>query len=90
MKRLIPHFPGMSVSDCEGFGREKVLESQHYTPFMRKKRIEIFAPDDMVDSIFNVIMTNANTHQHGAGKVYVIDVDKSGVISTGEQSRNLT
>jgi nitrogen regulatory protein PII len=81
----LPHFPGMSVSDCEGFGREKVVTSQDYTPFMPKKRIEIFAQDELVDDIFNAIMTIANTHQHGAGKVYVINVDRCGVISTGEQ-----
>jgi len=34
-------------------------------------------------------MTIANTHQHGAGKVYVIEVDEGGVISTGERGNNL-
>lgn len=85
----IPNFPGMSVSDCEGFGREKVIERQDFTPFMPKKRIEIFAQDEMVGSIFNAIMTIANTHQHGAGKVYVINVDEGGHISTGERGDNV-
>lgn len=85
----IPNFPGMSVSDCEGFGRKKVVESQHYTPFIAKKRIEIFAEDELVDRIFNAIMTIANTHQHGAGKVYVIDVDEGAIISTGERGKHL-
>jgi len=40
----IPHFPGMSVSDCEGFGREKVVDSQDYTPFMPKKTYRDFRP----------------------------------------------
>ncbi len=81
----IPHFPGMSVSDCEGFGREKVAERQEYTPFVPKKRIEIFAPDEMVEKIFSTIMNTANTHQHGAGKVYVIEVIEGGRINTGER-----
>ncbi|MDD5034460.1 MAG: P-II family nitrogen regulator [Methylococcaceae bacterium] len=85
----IPHFPGMSVSDCEGFGREKVAASQDYTPFMAKKRIEIFAPDDRVEIIFTTIMKFANTHQHGAGKVYVIDVIEGGRINTGERGADL-
>jgi nitrogen regulatory protein PII len=34
-------------------------------------------------------MTIANTHQHGAGKVYVINVDESGIISTGERGKNV-
>jgi nitrogen regulatory protein PII len=85
----IPHFPGMSVSDCQGFGRLKVIKDQDYIPFMAKKRIEIFAHDEQVESIFNAIMTIANTHQHGAGKVYIIDVDEGAIISTGERGKNL-
>ena len=83
----IPHFPGMSVSDCDGFGRVKVVAGQEYMPFMPKKRIEIFAPNDQVEIIFDAIMTIANTRQHGAGKVYVLNVDESGIISTGEREK---
>ena len=85
----IPRFPGMSVSDCEGFGREKIAERQDYTPFTAKKRIEIFAPEDMVETIFRVVMKVSNTHQHGAGKVYVIDVHEGGRISTGERGKDI-
>jgi nitrogen regulatory protein P-II 1 len=35
------------------------------------------------------VMSVANTHQHGAGKVYVIDVNESGRISTGERGNEL-
>lgn len=85
----IEGFPGMSVSDCEGFGRKKAAAGQDYTPFIPKKRIEIFAQDDQVEEIFNTLMTTANTHQHGAGKVYVIDVAEGGRICTGERSPEL-
>ena len=85
----IPDFPGMSVSDCEGFGKERMIDRQDYTPYVLRKRIEIFAPDELVECIFNAVMTAANTHQHGAGKVYVIDVGKGGHIRTGEQGGEL-
>ncbi len=85
----IPHFPGMSISNCEGFGREKVVGNQDYTPFLAKKRIEIFATDDMVEVIFDTIMKHASTHQHGAGKVYVIEVAEGGRINTGERGPQL-
>ena len=81
----IPYFPGMSVSNCEGFGREKVAESQNYTPFVAKKRIEIFTPDELVEPIVSAILKHATTHQHGAGKVYVIEVIEGGRINTGER-----
>jgi nitrogen regulatory protein P-II 1 len=82
----IPDFPGMSVSSCEGFGRTRAIENQNYTPFIAKTRIEIFTPDELVEGIFNAVMTAANTHQHGAGKVYVIDVIEGGRICTSERS----
>ena len=77
----IPDFPGMSVSDCEGFGLVKLIAGRDFTPYMPKKRIEIFAPDELVEIISDTLMTAANTHQHGAGWIYVIDVIKSGKIS---------
>jgi nitrogen regulatory protein P-II 1 len=80
----IPDFPGMSVSDCEGFGGEKVVD-RDFTPFLYRKRVEIFAPDELVEQIFNTLMAAANTHQRGAGKIYVLDVEKSGHISLGTQ-----
>ncbi|MEO6430147.1 MAG: P-II family nitrogen regulator [Nitrosospira sp.] len=80
----IPGFPGMSVSDCEGFDGDKVIDGD-FTPYMPKKRIEVFTPDELVEVIFDTLMLAANTHQQGAGKVYVIDVIKSGKISTGIQ-----
>ena len=85
----IPRFPGMSVSDCEGFGHERVIDEQNYSPFITKKRIEIFASGELVEKIFDTIMTVANTHQHGAGKVFVMNVERTGRISSGEQGTNV-
>ena len=81
----IQGFPGMSVTDCEGFGRAHVAVSQNYNPFVAKKRVEIFVPDDMAEQVFAAVMKHANTHQHGAGKVYVVDVLEGGRINTGER-----
>jgi nitrogen regulatory protein P-II 1 len=80
----IEDFPGMSVSDCEGFGREIVLAEQEYSPFIAKKRIEIISPDNMVDTIYQVILSTANTHSPGAGNIYISDIERGTRISTGE------
>lgn len=85
----IPNFPGMTVIDCEGFGREHTEHTQDYRPFLPKKRIEIFSPDSMVDIIFKVIMEKAHSGQHGDGKVYVMDVIKGGRVRTAEQDPDL-
>jgi nitrogen regulatory protein P-II 1 len=84
----IPDFPGMSVSDCEGFGHVKFIIGRDFTPYLPKKRIEIFAADELVEIIFSTIMLTANTHQHGAGKIYVIDVNQSGHISKESRETN--
>jgi nitrogen regulatory protein P-II 1 len=85
----IKGFPGMTVMDCEGFGRERTQHIQDYKPFMNKKRLEIFAPDSLVETIFNTIMRVAHSGQHGDGKVYIIDALKGGRISSGETDSDL-
>ena len=82
----IPHFPGMSVSDCSGFGGDKEKKDQSFTPILEKKRIEIFAPEELVEQIFTTIMKYANTHHDGTGKVFVLDVIESGFIKSGERA----
>jgi nitrogen regulatory protein PII len=44
--------------------------------FMKKKRIEIFARDDMVDSIVKIL--TANAHQHCVDNVYLINTAEVG------------
>ncbi|MGX2040316.1 P-II family nitrogen regulator [Methylocaldum sp. MU1018] len=81
----IPGFPGMSVSDCEGFGRDRIEAGRGFMPFARKKRLEIFAPDELTDAIVAAILHHAHTGLPGDGKVYVIDVQKGASIRTGAQ-----
>ncbi len=85
----IPGFPGMTVIDCEGFGRERTEHIQDYKTFLPRKRLEIFAPDSLVEIIFETIMHAAHSGQHGDGKVYVIDTLEGGRISTGERAPDL-
>lgn len=85
----IPGFPGMTIVDSEGFGRERTEHIQDYKPFMAKKRLEIFAPDSLVDVIFDTIMRVARSGHHGDGKVYIVETVKGGRISTGEIDADL-
>jgi len=85
----IPDFPGMSVMDCSGFGEEYFDNMQKYKLFLPKKCLDIFAPDKLVEIIFQTIMREANSGQHGDGKVYIIDSIKGGRISTGDRDFDL-
>lgn len=85
----IPDFPGISVSECEGFGREHTRHVQDYRPFLSRLRLEIFAPDEMADLIFTTIMSVARSGNHGDGKVYLLDVVEGARIATGERSADM-
>lgn len=86
----IDGFPGMSVTECEGFGRKRTDSVQDYTPFVRKKRLEIFAPEHLVEIIVGTLMREASTGQHGDGKIYVLPVIEGGRISSGERAPDLS
>lgn len=88
----IEDFPGMTVVDVQGFGREKA----HHEPgarhsriedvvdFVRKVRIDIVAHDAMVEPIVNTIVKTTHTGNRGDGKIFVLPVEHAVRIKTGE------
>ncbi len=85
-------FPGMTVTDVRGFGREKSTHEkgaphrviEDFVEYVRKARIEIVARDEMVDSIVETIVRAAHTGNRGDGKVFVWPVERAVRIQTGE------
>ena len=85
-------FPGMTVTDVRGFGREKsspkegsphrVIED--FVEFIPKARIEIVALDDMVGAIVSTIARVARTGNNGDGKIFVWPIETAIRIQTGE------
>jgi nitrogen regulatory protein P-II 1 len=88
----IKGFPGMTVTDVRGFGREKSLHdqgaphrvSEDFVEYVKKARIEIVAHDDMIDRIVETIVDTAHTGNKGDGKVFVWPVEHAVRIQTGE------
>lgn len=88
----IKGFPGMTVTDVRGFGREKgehvrgvphrVIEE--FVEYVKKARIEIVARDEMVEEIIATIVRVAHTGNRGDGKVFVWPVERAVRIQTGE------
>jgi nitrogen regulatory protein P-II 1 len=79
--RTLSGFPGMSISHIEGCSAHAGAEQndslkEELTDFTRKIRIEIVAPDEMVDDILRIIHQNAHTGQTGDGVLWVTDVGK--------------
>ena len=88
----IDHFPGMTVLDAQGFGREKAdpdpreqySRIEEVIDFVRKVRIEIVAHDPMVGPIIDTIYRTTHTGNRGDGKIFVIPVEHALRIKTGE------
>lgn len=76
----IENFPGMTLVDSEGFGRELASGSDVINPFKPNKRLEIAAPDDLVEQIVEAIRAAAHTGKKGDGIIYVLPVVQSVVI----------
>jgi nitrogen regulatory protein PII len=88
----IEGFPGVTVTDVRGFGREKATQEhqEHHRPiddvvdYVKKVRIEIVAHDDIADRIVKTIVDVAHTGNRGDGKVFVWPIGSATRIKTGE------
>lgn len=77
----VPNFPGMTVSDAEGFGqRLRTTVYDSLNPFKPKKRIEIAVNDEMTVEIVNVIRKNAHTGKKGDGIIFVMPIENAVLI----------
>ncbi len=89
----IDGFPGMTVTDVRGFGRDKnrheegaphrVIED--LVEYVEKVRIEVVANDEMVEQILETISRVAHTGNRGDGKIFVWPVEQAVRIQTGER-----
>ena len=80
---------GMTCSEVTGYGRQKghteIYRGAEYAiNFVPKTRIEVVVTDDQLDPALKVICESANTGKIGDGKVFVMNVEKSIRIRTGE------
>ena len=68
----IEDFPGLTVTEASGFG-QRIREGVRDTidPFRANKRVEIVAPDEMVEQVVSVIRSCAHTGRKGDGIVLV-------------------
>lgn len=86
----ITAFPGLTVTKCRGFGREKTEPHERsvreaVTDFTAKVRIEIAASDSVAVEIAETIARAAHTGRGGDGKVFVWTLDHAIRITTHEE-----
>jgi nitrogen regulatory protein P-II 2 len=80
---------GLTVTEVRGYGRQKgkteVYRGAEYeVKLLPKVKLEIAAPQDIVEAIIEAIARTANTGKIGDGKVFVVDLEAALRIRTGE------
>jgi nitrogen regulatory protein P-II 1 len=81
---------GMTVSEIQGYGRQKghteVYRGAEYSvDFVPKVRIDIVVDDSIVDKVVDSIVRSARTGKIGDGKVWVTPVETIVRVRTGER-----
>ncbi|MBE9603288.1 P-II family nitrogen regulator [Acetobacteraceae bacterium H6797] len=80
---------GLTVTEVKGFGRQKgqteiYRGAEYHVSFLPKLKIEVVVPSDLVDAVVEAIANTARTGKIGDGKIFVVDVERSLRIRTGE------
>ena len=83
--------PGMTVTEVRGHGKQKghtaIYRGKEYdVSLLPKMEIEVVVPDNLVDDAVAAIIQAARTGEIGDGRVFVIPVEQSYRIRTGERS----
>jgi len=77
----IENFPGITVSDAEGFGqRLRTTTYDALNPFKEKKRIEIACNDEIVEQVVAAIRAAAHTGKKGDGIILVTAIENAVLI----------
>jgi nitrogen regulatory protein P-II 1 len=82
---------GMTVSEVRGHGKQKghtaIYRGKEYNvSLLPKMEVEIVVDDAVVDEAVKAIIQTARTGEIGDGRVFVLPVDQSFRIRTGEQA----
>ena len=79
--RATPGFPGMTVSKAEGCSAPNLHSpanlKEELTDYTPKVRVEIVSPDELCDSIVDMIVLTAQIGQIGDGLVWVTDITRA-------------
>ena len=81
---------GMTVSEVRGFGRSRghteLYRGSEYTiEFVPKLKIEIVVAEENVDKVVEAVQLAASTGKIGDGKIFIIPIDETIRIRTGEK-----
>ena len=80
---------GMTVSEVKGFGRQKghtefYRGAEYVIDFLPKLKLEIATTDEQAEQVIDTIKETVHTGKIGDGKIFVLDLEQSIRIRTGE------
>ncbi|MBI1922872.1 P-II family nitrogen regulator [Candidatus Poribacteria bacterium] len=81
---------GMTVSEVRGFGRSRghteLYRGSEYTiEFVPKLKLEIVVAEENVDKVIEAVQQAAATGKIGDGKIFVVPIEETIRIRTGEK-----
>jgi len=81
---------GMTVSEVRGHGKQKghtaIYRGKEYNvSLLPKMQIDVVVSDDIVDDAIKAIVQSARTGEIGDGRVFVLPVEQTYKIRTGEK-----
>lgn len=84
---------GITVTEVKGFGRQKghteVYRGAEYTvDFLPKIKIEIVTAEELVPKVVDAVIGAARTGKIGDGKIFVMPVEETVRIRTGEKGKD--
>ena len=81
---------GMAVSEVRGFGRSRghteLYRGSEYTiEFVPKLKLEIMVAEEDLDQALEAVQQSASSGKIGDGKIFVLPIDETVRIRTGEK-----
>ncbi len=83
---------GMTVTEVKGFGRQKghtelYRGAEYVVDFLPKVKIEVGVSEEMVPKVVDTITEAARTGKIGDGKIFVLPIEETIRIRTGERGK---
>lgn len=82
--REVKGLPAITISPAHGLSVERGTFDQ-----VVKTKLEIIVPDDLVETVVQTIQKAAHTGNPGDGRIFVIPVEQTVKIRTGQRDTHL-
>ena len=86
----LPHFPGVTISDCLGQGRGQgaggeYVATEQSIVFAKMTKLELFCGDALSDEVVRVIQNAAHTGNSGDGVIMIAELPRVVRIRTRQE-----